>query len=366
MRWHAWLMSKPQPVAQISALPPYVPGARGLPGAQPPVKVSSNENPQPPLPSVLEALGAGGAAINRYPDMYATDLVERLAERHGVDPAQVVVANGSVSVLAHLLQTFAGPGDEVLYAWRSFEAYPILTLLTGATPVTVPLDAAARHDLPAMASAVTERTKVVMVCSPNNPTGPAVHADEFAAFMEAVPGHVVVVLDEAYLEYVDDPDAVRGADLYGRYENLVVLRTFSKAYGLAGLRVGYAVAAAELVDAVRKAVTPFSVSGVAQFAAIASIDAEEELLLRVKETVAERSRVKAALEEQGWSMPDAQGNFVWIAAGERTAELVAHLAAQEPVVLVRPFMGDGVRVSIGSPEENDAVIAALASLPWRV
>ncbi len=359
-------MTTPQPVANVAALPPYVPGARGLVNGLAPIKSSSNENPLPPLPSVLAALTEAGHTIHRYPDMYATDLVERLAAVYGTSPAEVVVGGGSVAVLAHLLQAYAGPGDEVIFAWRSFEAYPILTLLTGAVPVKVPLAADARHDLTAMAAAMTERTKVVTVCTPNNPTGPAIHTDEFVTFMAAVPSHVVVVLDEAYLEYVTDPHTVRGQDMLGRWPNLVVLRTFSKAYGLAGLRVGYALAPAEIVTAVRTCVTPFSVSGAAQVAALASIDAMPELLERVDGIVAERDRVVAALAADGWNLPDAQGNFVWIAAVDKTAELVSHLGAQPRPILVRPFAGEGVRLTIGTPEENSAVLTALAGLTWRV
>lgn len=359
-------MAQPQPVPQIEALPPYVPGARGVAGTRPPVKVSSNENPTSPLPSVVEAVHRAGETINRYPDMFAVELTERLAARHGVRPENVVTGGGSVGVLAHLLQAFAGPGDEVLFAWRSFEAYPILTSLAGATPVTVPVDADARHDLAALAAAITERTKVVMVCSPNNPTGPAVGAAEFEEFMASVPERVLVVLDEAYVEYVTDPSAVQGEALLGRYDNLLVLRTFSKAYGLAGLRVGYAVGPESIVTAVRKAVTPFSVSTVAQVAAIASLDAEDELRERVEATIAERHRVISALAEQGWSVPEAQGNFVWIPAGDRALELAQNLAALDPQVLVRPFSGDGVRITIGSAEDNDAVLVALANLAWRV
>jgi len=366
MRWHDRYMTTPQPLPNVAALPPYVPGARGLVNGAVPIKSSSNENPLPPLPSVLEALAQAGATINRYPDMYASDLVERLADRHGVTPAEVVVGGGSVGVLAHLLTAYAGAGDEVLFAWRSFEAYPILALLTGATPVTVPLDADARHDLPALAAAVTEHTKVVMVCSPNNPTGPAIHTDEFVAFMGAVPEHVIVVLDEAYLEYVTDPQTVQGQEMLGRWPNLVVLRTFSKAYGLAGLRVGYAIAPAAIITAVRSCVTPFSVSGSAQLAALASIEAMPELMERVDGIVAERARVVAALAADGWTLPDSQGNFVWLGVGEKTAELVAYFGAQPQPILVRPFINEGVRLTIGTPEENDAALAALAGLTWRL
>jgi histidinol-phosphate aminotransferase len=364
-------MTLPTPLPNISSLPSYVPGARGAAAGQPPVKLSSNENPLPPLPSVATAIAAAGGTVNRYPDMFAADLVNALARRQDVDAQNVLVGAGSVAVLAHLLQAYAGPGREVVYAWRSFEAYPILTALTGATSVTVPLGDAGRHDLPAMADAITDRTAVVMVCSPNNPTGPTVTADEFAAFVDRVPSHVLVILDEAYVEFVSDAHAVSGdayasAAAWEAHPNIVVLRTMSKAYGLAGLRVGFAFGAAEVLAPARACVTPFSVSSVAQMAALASLEVEQELLERVEGIVAERSRVVAALTADGWSLPDAQGNFVWIEARDRTAELVAHLAAQTPPILVRPFTDEGVRMSIGSAEENDAALAALAALSWRV
>jgi len=356
-------MTRPRPLEHIASLPRYVPGARGAADADPPIKLSSNENPLPPLPSVAVAIGRAAATANRYPDMFAVELTERIADAAGVAPDRVAVGGGSVAVLAHILQSFAGPGDEVVFAWRSFEAYPILALGVGATPVQVPLDAAARHDLPALAAAITERTRVVLVCSPNNPTGPAVHAAEFARFMDAVPGHVLVVLDEAYVEFVADPQAVAGADVLGRWVNLVVLRTFSKAYGLAGLRVGHALGDAELMAAVRACVTPFSVSGVAQAAAIASLDAEQELLARVVGIVDERERVVAALRDAGWTVPDAQGNFLWIPAGDATATLARHLADARPTILARPFAGEGVRISVGTAGENDALLDALTEWP---
>jgi histidinol-phosphate aminotransferase len=275
------------------------------------------------------------------------------------------MGGGSVAVLAHILQAYCAPGDEVVYAWRSFEAYPILTRLVGAEPVQVPLTADARHDLPAMAAAVTERTKVVMVCSPNNPTGPAVREDEFREFMAAVPERVLVVLDEAYLEFVSDPHAVLGRPLLGMYANLVLLRTFSKAYGLAGLRVGYVAGPEPLVTPVRSCVTPFSVSGPAQAAGLASLAATAELDHRVQVIVAERDRVAAALRMDGWTVPEAQGNFVWLSPGELTVDLATHLGAASTPILVRPFAGNGLRVTIGSPEENDAALAALAAFPAR-
>lgn len=355
-------MTVPVPRPEVAALPAYVPGARGGDGPAP-IKLSSNESPYGPLPSVLAALASGGAEPNRYPDMAAGDLHARLAEVNGVAPDAVVAGAGSVAVLAHILTAYAGSGDEVVFAWRSFEAYPILTAIAGATAVRVPLTADARHDLDAMLSAITERTRVVLVCSPNNPTGPAVHAEEFSTFMERVPSSVVVVLDEAYGEYSRDPLAVKGSEVLGRFPNLLVLRTFSKAYGLAGLRVGYALGPAELVAPVRAVVTPFSVTGVAQSAALASLDAVGELLERVEVTVGERERVLAAARAAGWDAPDADGNFVWLPAGERTGDVVAALGALPTPILVRPFAGEGVRITIGSREENDALIAALAELP---
>ena len=234
----------------------------------------------------------------------------------------MVVGAGSVAALAHVLQAYCGAGDEVVFAWRSFEAYPILVSLAGAQPVPVPLTPDARHDLDAMAAAITDRTRVVIVCSPNNPTGPSIRADDFAAFMEAVPSRVLVVLDEAYVEFVRDEDTVDGLAELGRHDNLLIMRTFSKAYGLAGMRVGYAAGPADLITPVRGCVTPFSITELASVAAMASLDAVDELLERVDRTVAERQRVLAAVREQGWDVPDAQGNFFWLPAGERTGDVV--------------------------------------------
>ncbi|WP_062519125.1 histidinol-phosphate transaminase [Demequina silvatica] len=354
-------LALPAPRPAVAALPAYVPGARGAADAPPPVKLSSNETPHGPLPSVVAAVEAAAAGVTRYPDMAATELTARIADAVGRDASEVVVGAGSVAVLAHILQAYTGPGDEVLFAWRSFEAYPILARIAGAEPVMVPLTAEARHDLPAMIAAVTERTRVVMLCSPNNPTGPILTHEELDAFMAAVRSDVLVVLDEAYLEYVRDASVADGPASLDRYPNLVLLRTFSKAYGLAGLRVGYAVGPAALLAPVRACVTPFSVSGPAQAAAIASLDARDELLERAALVVAERGRVLDALRADGWSVPDSQGNFVWLGVGDATAALVAHLAEPQPAILVRPFAGEGVRVTIGAPEENDALLARLAT-----
>jgi histidinol-phosphate aminotransferase len=254
-------------------------------------------------------------------------------------------------VLYNLLQSLCVEGDEVVYAWRSFEAYPIAVGLTGATKVQVPLDVDARHDLPAMLAAITDATKAVLVCTPNNPTGPAVHEDELRAFVEAVPPNVVVAIDEAYREFVRDPQTVDGLEIAAGRENVVVLRTFSKAYGLAGLRVGYGIAPVPLAEAIRKCSLPFGVSHIAQAVAVASLQAEGALLERVEALVAERARVADALAGMGWRVPDAQGNFVWLALGDRSDEF-AH-ACDDRGVSVRPFQGDGVRISVGEREADD-------------
>lgn len=352
-------MELPVPRPKIAALPAYVPGARGAADAPPPIKLSSNESPYGPLPSVVEAIAQVATSANRYPDMLAVELHERLAAHHEVTPAQIAVGGGSVAVLAHILQAYTGAGDEVVFAWRSFEAYPILTAIGGADAVPVPLTAEARHDLNAMATAVTDRTRVVMVCSPNNPTGPAIRADEFEAFMAAVPRRVLVVLDEAYVEFVRDPHAVVGREVLAQHPNLVLLRTFSKAYGLAGLRVGYAVGPEELIAPVRSCVTPFSVSSVAQAAALASLAATDELMERVEQVVSERARVHAALTSAGWRIPEPQGNFVWLPVGDKTVSRTSSLANHDPALLVRPFADEGQRITIGTSDENDALLAAL-------
>jgi histidinol-phosphate aminotransferase len=209
--------------------------------------------------------------------MFAVELTERIAEHHALTPGQVVVGGGSVGVLGHILQAYTSPGDQVVFAWRSFEAYPILTQVAGATPVPVPLTADARHDVPALTAAVNERTKVLLLCSPNNPTGPTIRQEEFDAVMRAVPEHVLVVLDEAYVEFVTDSATVDGRAALDAYPNLMVLRTFSKAFGLAGLRVGYLAANPSLVDGLRRIYNPKSVNTLGQIGAVAALDDLEYL-----------------------------------------------------------------------------------------
>lgn len=346
---------------EIAALPAYRQGRQASPDA---FKLSSNENPFDPLPGVLEAI-QGATGINRYPDATATRLRERLAARHGVSPDDVHVGAGSVSLLAQLLLATSGPGDEVVYAWRSFEAYPSLVAVAGATSVPVPLTADFRHDLPAMAAAVTDRTRLIIVCSPNNPTGPTVTHDEFAVFVDSVPADVLIVLDEAYAEFVTDPASVEGDRVRAiiARPNIVVLRTFSKAYGLAGLRVGYAIGHTRVLDAARSTAIPLSVTAAAEEAALASLRAESELLERVTVIAQRRDGLVARLREAGWPVPDAQGNFVWLPAGERAVEVAA--AFEEAGLVVRPFAGDGVRISIGEEESLDRIVEAAASVASR-
>jgi len=352
-------MTSPRPRPALDSIPAYKAGRPPAAGAGPAYKLSSNENPFPPLPGVLERAVEAAATINRYPDMGVSALHAAIADKVGVDVGRIASGAGSVAVLYHLLQAMCVEGDEVVYAWRSFEAYPIAVGLTGAASVQVPLTPDARHDLDAMLAALTSATKVVVVCTPNNPTGPAVGGEELRRFIEAVPPHIVVVVDQAYQEFVTDPRVVDGLELAAGRDNVVVLRTFSKAYGLAGLRVGYAVAPPELAEAIRKCALPFGVSQVAQAAAVASLESQSHLFARVAELVRERERVVANLRDHGWTVPDAQGNFVWLALGDRTMDFAA--ACEAKGVSVRPFAGEGVRVSIGETEANDIFVAVAAS-----
>ena len=348
-------MTGPQPRPNVAAIPAYVAGKP--PTVRPGMtsyKLSSNENPYPPLPGVVEAAHRAVEVMNRYPDMGSTALYDALGRRLGVPVGDLAVATGSVALIYQLLNAFCEPGDEVVHAWRSFEAYPIAIAAAAATSVAVPVTAEGRHDLDAMAAAIGPRTRCVLVCTPNNPTGPAVTQAELDAFLARVPDDVLVVVDEAYVEFVRMDDRVDGLATYRAHPNVVLFRTFSKAYGLAGFRVGYAVAQEPVAAALRAVSLPFGVSAVAQAAAIASLDAEAELLARVDALVAERARVRAGLREAGWEVPEPQGNFVWFELGDRTADFAA--AADELGIVVRPFAGEGARVSIGEDEANDRLL----------
>jgi histidinol-phosphate aminotransferase len=340
----------------LDTLPAYVPG-RAIPGS---IKLASNEVPLPPTPPVLAAIAEAAATGNRYPDLAVTGLTARLAEALGVDAARIATGCGSVSLCQQLVQaTCREPSDEVLFAWRSFEAYPIVTQIGGATARTVPIDGGFRHDLEAMAAAVTPNTRLVLVCSPNNPTGTVVTRDELERFLATVGPDVLVALDEAYHEYVTDPAAVDGMELLDAHPNLVVLRTFSKAYRLAALRVGYAIGVPEVATALRKVSSPFSVNSVAQAAAIAALDDAPALLASCTEITTERVRVRDELVGYGYLVPPTQANFVWVALGEQTAPFATHCL--EHKVIVRPFAPDGVRVTVSTPEENDLFLAAARS-----
>jgi len=348
-------MPGPQPRACVSQIPAYVAGKPPQPRAGlTTYKLSSNENPYPPLPGVLEAAGRASEQMNRYPDMGNAALYAALSDKLGVPVEQLALATGSVALIYQLVQAYCEPGDEVVYAWRSFEAYPIAVTAAGATNVRIPVLDDGRHDLDAMVAAITDRTRIVLVCTPNNPTGPSVTQSELDAFLAGVPDHVLVVVDEAYLEFVRMEDPVDGLATVRAHANVVTTRTFSKAYGLAGFRVGYAVGPAGVAGALRAVSLPFGVSNVAQAAAVASLDAEPQLLERVTALVAERDRVLAGLADAGVVVPDAQGNFVWFATGDRTGDLAA--AAEDLGIVVRPFAGEGARVSVGEPEANDRVI----------
>jgi histidinol-phosphate aminotransferase len=355
--------------AAVEALPAYKPGRNpadlareiGVPRA---VKLASNEVAFPPLPAVVQALAAAATETNRYPDNGAVVLTRALAERYGVEPAQIATGGGAVTLLQELAQAFNDPGTRMAFAWRSFEMYPLLARVAAAEAVQVPLvpgrpgGPADTHDLPALAAAVDADTRLVFVCNPNNPTGTAVRRAELERFLDAVPDRTLVVLDEAYREFVTDPDVPDGLELMRGRPNVAVLRTFSKAWGLAGLRVGYLIAEDPAVaEAVRKTHVPFSVSSVAQAAAVAALASEDEVRRRCAAVVAERERLTAALRERGLDVSDSQANFVWLPVGEQTTSLAAALEAR--AVITRPFAGEGIRVTVGTPEENDVFLTAL-------
>ncbi|MET0492833.1 MAG: histidinol-phosphate transaminase [Actinoplanes sp.] len=347
--------------ADLDALPSYVPGrnvadlVREL-GLAEAIKLASNEVPYGPLPGVPEAVAAAMAQSHRYPDLGAVTLRDRLAERYGVNADRIVTGCGSVALAEHLAKATCLPGDEVVYSWRSFEAYPIIAAGVGATSIRVPNTAGHGHDLAAMADAITDRTRLVFVCSPNNPTGTATRKAELDKFLATVPDDVLVVLDEAYREFVTDDDVPDALLTYGDRPNVVVLRTLSKAWGLAGLRIGFLVAQPEVAAAIRKVLTPFSTSMVAQAAALAALDAEDEVIRRCALVVTERERVTDTLRKLLPDVPTSQANFVWLPLGDKSAAFGA--ACEQRGVIVRPFQGDGVRVTIGTPPENDVFLAA--------
>jgi histidinol-phosphate aminotransferase len=350
---------------ELDALPPYRAGQppRLVAGVTP-HKLSSNENPHAPLPSVLKATELALSEMHRYPDYGSTALVEALAARFDVPAAHIAVGTGSVGMLQQLVQITAGPGDGVMFGWRSFEAYPIMTQIAGATAQRIPLDADDRHDLGAMLSAIDDTTRIVLICNPNNPTGTAVGREAIATFLEEAPEDLLVVIDEAYCEFVDPAQIPDGVDFYREHENVAVLRTFSKAYGLAALRVGYCIAREPVADALRKVQVPFGVSSVAQAAAIASLAAEAELLQRVRVLVEERTRVTDGLVAAGLKPSESEANFVWLRLGDGTPGFAA--ACEEVGLSVRPFGDEGVRVTIGDSDANTRFLEVAAGWVSRL
>jgi histidinol-phosphate aminotransferase len=345
----------------VTALAAYRPGkaasqAEEEHGITHAIKLASNENPYGPAPSVQAAIQAAASGVNRYSDHRAVDLRAKLAEWLGVEADQVGVGCGSVGLLQQLCLTYLDPGDEVVYPWPSFEAYPINVKLMAAVPVTTALVDHA-FDLDAVVAAVTDRTKLVMLATPNNPTGTAVSTAELASMLDRVPDDVVVLVDEAYREFSDPALGDPITDLLPSYRNVVVSRTFSKAYGLAGLRTGYVVADAEIILELDKVLLAFASNMLAQVASVAVLDALDEIQPVIDLLLAERGRVASALGEMGLDLPKANANFVYIPMGERTNDV--HMGLEKRGVVTRPFPGEGIRVTIGSPDENDRFLATL-------
>ena len=348
----------------IDSLPGYVAGRPPSRAQGPSYKLSSNELPWPPLPEVVEAGAAAMAGANRYPDALGTGLAQRLAAELGIGTDRIVVGGGSISLLQLLVQTVTAPGDRVVHAWRSYEAYPIVVQVPGARSVPVPLHEHT-HDLPAMAAAVRRTdARMVVVCNPNNPTGTAVPAPALHEFLAAVPEDCLVVLDEAYAEFDDDTGRPDGVTLAGRHPNVAVLRTFSKAHGLAGLRVGYCVAPVDLAAAMRRVALPFGVTAVGERAAIAALDHWPAQAARVASIVDRRDGVTAALRALGFVVPESRSNFVWLPLGDRSGLFERALADEG--ISVRTFPGEGVRITVGEPEALSAVVEIAAAWSDRM
>ena len=348
----------------VAAMASYRPGksaaqAEDEHGITDAIKLASNENPYPPVPAVVEAIAAAAGDVNRYGDHRAADLRAAIAGWLDVDVDRVAAGCGSVGLLQQLLLAYVDPGDEVVYPWPSFEAYPIDVQLTGGVEVTVPL-VDHTFDLEAVAGAVTDRTKLVLLANPNNPTGTAVHVDQLRRLVEQVPDDVLVVVDEAYREFVTADLGDPITDLQPGHPNVVVLRTFSKAFGLAALRTGYAVADPEVVVELDKVLIAFAVNHLAQVASLAAIAARDEVQTVVDRITVERDRVVAALRADGWDLPDAHANFVYLPLGSRTDVVFPEM--EKRGVVVRPFPGVGMRVTIGTPAQNDRFLATLAEV----
>jgi histidinol-phosphate aminotransferase len=342
--------------ADLASLPDYIAG-RKIPGA---VILSSNELSGQAPASVLAAITDAAADVNRYPAMGADDLLDRTSEHFGIDRPRLAVGCGSVSLCQQLVQATCEAGDEVVFPWRSFEAYPIVTQIAMASGVRVALTPDHALDLDGLLAAVTDRTRLMFVSNPNNPTGTSLRTAELTDFLDRVPDDVLVVLDEAYREFVTDPDVPDGFAFLDR-QNVAVLRTFSKAYALAGIRLGFLAAAPDVAAGVRKVGIPFSVNRIAQAAGIAAMAATPELLARCADVTEERTRVHDALLALGYDVPASQANFLWLPLGERTAAFNEHCLDQK--VVIRAFAGEGARATVGVAAENDAFLGAAESFP---
>ena len=345
----------PQLRPEMAKLPTYKAGKKVDPvNGLTAYKLSSNEIAHSPLPSVVAAIVGAASEINRYPDPFTTGLNQALSTKFSIPVEHIATGTGSVGVCQQIIQAVAGAGDEVIYAWRSFEAYPIITTIAGAVSVQVPLTNDGQHDLAAMLNAITPKTRAIFVCTPNNPTGGIVTQQQINEFLAKVPKDILVVIDEAYVEFNRDQDVIDGIATMKANSNVGVLRTFSKAYGLAGLRVGYFIGPKNVADAVRKTAVPFGVSNIAQVAAVASLEHEQELFKRVDEVVGDRLWFEAELAKLGFKIPPSQANFVWIPMGERTEEFAKR--SEGIAVSIRPFPGEGVRISIGERQALERVI----------
>jgi histidinol-phosphate aminotransferase len=352
--------------SKVRRIPVY-PAADGYASEGPIAKLASNESPYPPVPQVMEAVAKALATANRYPDPTNAALRRKLADRHGVPATRIAVGNGSCDVLLAAGDALLEPGAELVYAWPSFSVYPHLAAASGARAIEVPLDAEHRHDLEAMRREITVATRLVIVCNPNNPTSTALGLDEIAAFVADVPRHVCVILDEAYVEFsiLQDPD--ESLALLDKHPNLVLLRTFSKIYGLCGLRVGYALAGSEefrtAVDQVRQ---PFFCNAAAQAAALEALNHQDEVARRVERNLAERIGLEEGLRELGIEPADSQANFVWFDLGEGRDEpdIVRGLAQRGVLVRAGGALGrDGaLRVTVGTQAENERFLEALGAL----
>ncbi len=351
----------------VASLPAYRPGRSALQanldhGLTDSIKLASNECPYGPVEAVVEAITSAARSANRYCDHRAAALREAIAGWVGVEEDRVTVGAGSVALMYQLATGYLDPGDEVVTPWISFEAYPIMTRLMAGTLVKAPLVDHA-FDLDGLADSITERTKLVALATPNNPTGTAVSTGEIAGLLARIPEDVVVLVDEAYREFTDPALGDPITELLGDHSNVIVTRTFSKAYALAGLRVGYAIADPEIIATVDKCLAPFNVNGLGQAAALAALGALDEFQARVTGLVAERNRVAATLRESGWELPESQANFVFLPTGARTDDI--YMGLERRGVVVRPFSGVGMRVTIGTPADNDRFLATLAEVTDR-